>query len=85
VGTKSSTIFAKSGYISEDEKFLILLDGSIQKLNPNSEINIIKFEKTSFNLSGISTKSISMPKMQETPTIDILQCIQGKTDKYAQL
>ena len=78
VGTKSSTIFAKSGYISEDGKFLILLDGSIQKLNPNGEINIIKFEKTSFNLSGIATKSISMPKMQETPTIDILQCIQGK-------
>ena len=78
VGTKSSTIFAKSGYISEDGKFLILLDGSIQKLNPNSEINIIKFEKTSFNLSGIATKGISMPKMQETPTIDILGCIQGK-------
>ena len=78
VGTKSSTIFAKSGYISEDEKFLILLDGNIQKLNPNGEINIIKFEKTSFNLSGIATKSISMPKMQETPTIDILQCIRGK-------
>jgi len=78
VGTKSSTIFAKSGYISEDEKFLILLDGNIHKLNPNGEINIIKFEKTSFNLSGIATKSISMPKMQETPTIDILQCIQGK-------
>ena len=78
VGTRSSTIFAKSGYISEDEKFLILLDGNIHKLNPNGEINIIKFEKTSFNLSGIATKSISMPKMQETPTIDILQCIQGK-------
>jgi len=78
VGTKSSTIIAKSGYISEDEKFLILLDGNIQKLNPNGEINIIKFEKTSFNLSGIATKSISMPKMQETPTIDILQCIRGK-------
>ena len=79
VGTTSSTIFAKSGYITEDEKFLVLLDGNIQKLNPNGEINIIKFEKTSFNLLGISTKSISMPKMQETPTINILRCIQGKT------
>ena len=79
VGTKSSTIIAKSGYISEDEKFLILLDGNIQKLNPNGEINIVKFKKTSFSLSGIATKSISMPKMQETPTIDILRCIQGKT------
>ena len=44
----------------------------------NNEINIVKFKKTSFSLSGIATKSISMPKMQETPTIDILRCIQGK-------
>ena len=78
VGTKSSTIFAKSGYISEDRNQLILLNGNIQKLDPSGDIKIIKFEKTSLNLLGISTKSISEPKMQETSTIKILQCIQGK-------
>ena len=78
VGTKSSTIFAKSGYISEDEKNLILLDGNIQRLTAEGDVSIVKFEKTSFNLSGISTKSISEPKMQETSTLLILQCIQGK-------
>ena len=78
VGTKSSTIVAKSGYVSEDEKNLILLDGNIQKLDHEGNINIIKFEKTSFNLSGISTKSISEPKMQETSTLKILKCIQNK-------
>ena len=77
VGTVSSTIIAKSGYISEDEKYLILLNGNIQKLNPNGDINIVKFEKTSFNLSGISTKTISLPKIQETSTIKIIQCIQN--------
>lgn len=81
VGTKSSTIFAKSGYISEDEKHLILLNGNIHKLNYEGDINIVKFEKTSLSLSGISTKSISLPKMQETSTIQILQCIQGKYAK----
>ena len=79
MGTKSSTIIAKSGYISDDEKNLILLDGNIQKLDHEGNINVVKFKKTSFSLSGIATKSISMPKMQETPTIDILRCIQGKT------
>jgi len=69
VGTKSSTILAKTGYISEDEKNLILLNGYIQRLNAEGDVNIIKFEKTSFNLSGISTKSISEPKMQETSTM----------------
>ena len=77
-GSKSSTIFAKSGYISKDNKNLILLDGNIQKLNPDGDINLIKFEKTTLSLSGIQTKSISQPKMQETSTLDILQCLQGK-------
>ena len=45
VGTVSSSIFAKSGYVSEDKKSLILFDGNIQKLNSDGEINIIKFEK----------------------------------------
>jgi len=78
VGTKSSTIIAKSGYISEDENNLILLDGYIQKVDKKNHINFLRFEKTSFNLSGISTKSISQPKMQETSTLQILKCIQNK-------
>ena len=78
VGTKSSTIIAKSGYVSKNEKKLILLDGYIQKVDKENNINVIKFKKTSFNLSGISTKSISQPKMQETSTLRILQCLQNK-------
>jgi len=78
IGTKSSTIIAKSGYITKDEKNLILLDGYIQKSDNKNNINFVRFEKTSFNLSGISTKSISEPKMQETSTLRILQCLQNK-------
>ena len=78
VGTVSSSIFAKSGYVSEDKKSLILFDGNIQKLNNEGKINIVKFEKTFFNISEISTKSITEPKMQETPTIQILRCLNNK-------
>ena len=78
VGTVSSTIIAKSGYMSKDEKSLILLDGNIQKLDKKGNVDVIKFEKTSFNFSGISTKSISQPKMQETPTLKMVQCLQNK-------
>ena len=42
----------------------------------------IYFKKTSFNLSGISTKSISEPKMQETSTLRILQCLQNKKIEF---
>lgn len=76
VASPADTIFAKYGYISEDEKNLVLMNGNIQKLNEDGTINLIKFEKTIFNLIGMSTKSISDPKIQETSTLDIIRCIQ---------
>ena len=78
VGTESSSIFAKSGYVSKDKKSLILFDGNIQKLNTDGKINIVKFEKTFLNIAEISTKSITEPKIQETSTIRILRCLQNK-------
>ena len=78
VGAKSSTIYAKSGYVSDGKNSLVLLNGNIQKLNNDGKINIIKFESTSLNLSGISTRSISEPKMQEMSTLFILNCIKNK-------
>ena len=77
-GSSSSTIFAKSGHMSEDEKNLILYNGNIQKLNEDGDVNIVKFQKTVLNLSGISSKGISEPKMQETSTIQILRCLKIK-------
>ena len=78
VGTQSSSIFAKSGYVSKDKKSLILFNGNIQKLDNNGKINIVKFKKTYLNIDEISTKSISEQKIQETPTMKILRCLQGK-------
>ena len=74
----SSTIFAKSGHMSEDEKNLILYDGNIQKLSKDGNVNIVKFQKTILNLSGISTKSILEPKMQETSSMQIFLCLRKK-------
>ena len=82
-GSSSSTIFAKSGHMSKDGKNLILYNGNIQKLNEDGDVNIIQFQKTTLNLSGISTKSISEPKMQETPTMQILRCLtQNNTARH---
>jgi len=78
ISSGSSTIFAKSGYISDDEKNLLLFDGNIQKLETDGTINIITFEKTQLNLSGLSTKTVSEPKIQETSTIQIIKCMQKK-------
>ncbi len=78
IATESSTIFAKSGRITKDEKKLILYNGNIQKLNEGGEVDIVKFDKTTLNLEGISTKSISEPKIQETSTLEIVDCIISK-------
>ena len=77
-GSSSSTIFAKSGHMSEDEKNLILYDGNIQKLSKDGNVNIVKFQKTILSLSGISTKSVLQPKMQETSTKQIFLCLRKK-------
>ena len=78
IGDESSTIFAKSGQMSDDEKNLILYKGNIQKLNIKGDVSIIKFEKTILNLAGLVTKSITEPKIQETSTFKILLCILKK-------
>jgi lipopolysaccharide export system permease protein len=90
ISNTSSTIFAKSGYVSSDEKSLVLLNGNIQKLNVDGNVNIVEFDKTILNLEGITTKSISEPKIQETSTLEILSCIKyqslgsGNCERYAE-
>ena len=77
MGGQSSTIFAKSGQLNNNDKSLILYNGSIQRLDENGIVNIFKFSKTTLNLSGIATKSITEPKMQETSTLKIFACIKN--------
>ena len=75
ISNGASTTFAKSGYVSEDDKNLILINGNIQRSESDGTINIITFEKTSINLSGLSTKTISDPKIQEISTYEIISCM----------
>ena len=79
-GGSGSTIFAKSGYVSTDDKSLVLYNGSIQKSSVGEKISIVRFEKTIINLSGLSTKTITAAKIQETSTKDIIECINSKDD-----
>jgi len=77
VSTDSSsvTIFAKSGFLSQNEKNLVLFSGTIQKASKNKKINIVKFDKTIINLQGLSAKTITEPKIQETSTLHVLRCL----------
>ena len=77
----SSTIYAKSGYINNENTSLVLLNGNIQKAETNNDITMIKFKKTALDLSGLSTKTTSEPKIQETSTKRLLSCI-NKNNLY---
>ena len=74
----SSTIFSKTGYATEDGKNLILFNGNIQKLESDGSISVVTFNKTTINLSGLTTKTTAEPKIQETSSIRLIQCMQEK-------
>ena len=74
--TENVSIFAKSGrVVNPSAPALVLSDGIIQSQKADKNIQTVKFQKTVLNLSEISTKGVSQPKMQETSTMQILNCI----------
>jgi len=74
---KSSTIIAKSGFLkqTQDERYLILFNGSIQKENLSGKLNFINFEKIILSLDDLTTKSITQPKIQETSSFELIKCV----------
>jgi len=73
--SETTTIFAKYGSLGKDEASLILYNGNIQKLNKDGDLSVIKFEKTELNFSNLTTKSVITPKIQETSTLKIFNCM----------
>ena len=70
------TIFAEKGKIEKrDKSYLALENGIIQTENKSKEIQSINFKKTSLLLQGMKTKSITQPKLQETSSIILMECL----------
>jgi lipopolysaccharide export system permease protein len=73
---KDSTIVAEKGFVINGK--LILYNGMVQTLNQKNEIKNILFEKTELTLDNISTRTIKLPKIQETSTYLLFKCIFDK-------
>ena len=70
----NTTILAKKGLVNE--KKLLLFNGQIiTSKKDNSENEIIKFEQINIDLSDLNTTTIKKPKLQETSTLKLLDCI----------
>ena len=78
--SKNVTIYAKEGKIEEGllGSYLALRNGTIQKENDKNEILSINFIKTNMQMEGLKTKSIIMPKIQETSSKILIECIISK-------
>ena len=68
-------IFAKKGFLEDNNKKKVfkLYEGKIVNLD-GSSINAFEFEQIDFNLADYSTNSILLPKIQEMPSIALIDC-----------
>ncbi len=75
-GNKSKITTARKGIISKKENdfYLILFNGKIINIDTKNT-NIIRFDKSEFNLSRFKTKTTTFPKIQETSTDNLINCV----------
>ena len=75
----SKMIYAKKGNLINDEqiKKFRLNSGKVIN-NEKSKINIFEFEQIDFNLHDLSSKTITVPKLQEISTITLVSCFTDK-------
>jgi len=75
-GSASKVIYAKSGYVKNEEnkRTLELIDGNV--INVDSlNTNNFSFEKIDFDLTRYGSKSISIPKIQELNNGLLIKCL----------
>ena len=72
----SRIIYAKSGYMKneEDKRTLELIDGNVINVDSMNSNNF-SFEKIDFDLTRYTSKSISIPKIQELNNGLLIKCL----------
>jgi lipopolysaccharide export system permease protein len=68
----TTTIVAKNGVV--EEKNMILFDGQVISSRQNKN-EIVKFKQLNINLKDLQTGTIKQPKLQETSTFKLLDCM----------
>ena len=80
--SNNTTIIAKRGFVDkQNSKKLILFNGVIQSQDKANKIETINFKKTEIILDNLSNRSIVIPKIQETPTLDLVNCLSSSPIK----
>ncbi len=70
----SQIIYAKEGFlINEDKKLFRLLNGKVIS-NNNNKLMSFEFDKIDYDLSKFSSRSIKRPKIQELSSLKLVTC-----------
>ena len=78
----SLNIIAQRGVAERDQ--LVLLKGQlITTMKDNSNTKIVKFDQMNLSLRSLENNIIKKPKIQETSTIQLLNCFSNKSNKNA--
>ncbi len=75
----SQLIISRAGEIvgNENEKYLSLSDGIIINYGKGKKLTSFNFEQSNFNLEKYKTKTTITPKIQETNSNIIIQCLKN--------
>jgi len=71
--SKNTTIIAKTGVLNNNN--LILYDGVMQSIDDENKLNNIYFTKTVLSAKSLAPHTIKDPKIQETKTSVLLNCV----------
>ena len=75
--TQNISIIASEGIVEKNR--LILFDGQIiSEKKEDFKGDVIKFEQLNVNLNDLNTRTIKKPKIQETSTVKLMNCLIGK-------
>ena len=79
---RSQIITAQEGVLVKKNNsfYLVLFKGKIINIDIRNT-NIIQFKKTEFNLSKFTTRSTVFPKIQETNSMKLIECISSYINK----
>ena len=78
--TKSTTIISEKGIINLNK--MLLFNGQIiTSKKEDAKNEIIKFEQLNIDLSNLNTTTIKKPKIQETSTFKLLNCLLTKNNR----
>ena len=71
--SKNTIIIAKKGIVKNNK--LLLFEGNIQTKNIDNELKNFFFEKTELDIKNFTTRTITDIKIQETSSLELINCI----------